>query len=179
MQLNLKLNARFQPKHRFELEDALQEILQKRQMGEITGGGTALAPDGEITGCDIEIRLDSEEAAALEWLIGLLNAIGIAKGSFLQGAGKDIPVGTLEGAGIYLNGTDLPKEIYQENDVNELIAQLEKAVEGVGRMYSYRELSAYTALYFYGSSFAKMTACMRPILNTHPLCQQCRLEQIA
>ncbi len=26
MNLTLKLNARFQPKHRFELEDALQEI---------------------------------------------------------------------------------------------------------------------------------------------------------
>lgn len=26
MYLTLKLNARFQPKHRFELEDALQEI---------------------------------------------------------------------------------------------------------------------------------------------------------
>jgi hypothetical protein len=27
MQLVLNLNARFQPKHRFELEDALQEII--------------------------------------------------------------------------------------------------------------------------------------------------------
>lgn len=42
MQLVLHLNARFQPKHRFELEDALQEILQKNQAGEITGGGTSL-----------------------------------------------------------------------------------------------------------------------------------------
>ncbi len=29
MQLILLLNARFQPKHRFELEDALQEIFRK------------------------------------------------------------------------------------------------------------------------------------------------------
>ena len=34
MDLTLKLNARFQPKHRFELEDALQEILEKEQAGE-------------------------------------------------------------------------------------------------------------------------------------------------
>lgn len=32
MYLTLKLNARFQPKHRFELEDALQIILEKEQM---------------------------------------------------------------------------------------------------------------------------------------------------
>ena len=41
MHLNLKLNARFQPKHRFVLEDALTEVLEKQQLGEITGGGTA------------------------------------------------------------------------------------------------------------------------------------------
>lgn len=29
MELILKLNAKFQPIHRFELEDALQEILEK------------------------------------------------------------------------------------------------------------------------------------------------------
>lgn len=33
MQLVLHLNARFQPKHRFELEDALQEIFQKIKRG--------------------------------------------------------------------------------------------------------------------------------------------------
>ena len=49
MYLTLKLNARFQPKHRFELEDALQEILAEKQLGEIAGGGTAQKPDGEIT----------------------------------------------------------------------------------------------------------------------------------
>lgn len=30
MEITLKLNARFQPVHRFELEDALQEILEKK-----------------------------------------------------------------------------------------------------------------------------------------------------
>lgn len=57
MNLRLKLNARFQPMHRFELEDALQEILSKEGLGEITGGGTAQNPDGEIAYCDIDIHL--------------------------------------------------------------------------------------------------------------------------
>lgn len=35
MDLTLKLNARFQPKHRFELEDALQEILEKSRQGRL------------------------------------------------------------------------------------------------------------------------------------------------
>ena len=75
MYLTLKLNARFQPKHRFELEDALQEILTEKQLGEITGGGTAQKPDGEITCCDIEIHLTGEQPEDVQWLAGLLNRI--------------------------------------------------------------------------------------------------------
>ena len=48
MQLILHLNAGFQPKHRFELEDALQEIFQTNKAGEITGGGTLRKENGEI-----------------------------------------------------------------------------------------------------------------------------------
>ena len=85
MHLNLKLNARFQPKHRFVLEDALTEVLEKQQLGEITGGGTAQNPDGEIAYCDIEIDLAREDMAGVEWLAGLLNRMGIPKGFVLQG----------------------------------------------------------------------------------------------
>lgn len=57
MQWILKLNARFQPIHRFELEDALQEIFQREGMGEVIGGGTAQNADREIISCDIEFDL--------------------------------------------------------------------------------------------------------------------------
>lgn len=56
MKLLLHLNARFQPKHRFELEDALQEIFEKNNAGEVTGGGTLLKENGEVESCDIEIE---------------------------------------------------------------------------------------------------------------------------
>ncbi len=48
MQWILKLNARFQPIHRFELEDVLQEIFQREGMGEVIGGDTVQNADGEI-----------------------------------------------------------------------------------------------------------------------------------
>ena len=96
MDLTLKLNARFQPKHRFELEDALQEILEEAQAGEITGGGTAQNPDGEIAYCDIDIHLTEDNPERLNWLVSLLNTIGIPKGSILQGTDPEIEVGTLE-----------------------------------------------------------------------------------
>lgn len=178
MQLVLHLNARFQPKHRFELEDALQEIFQKNQAGEITGGGTSLMKNGEIASCDIEIDF-SDSQKSLEWLVNLLNTIGIPKGSVLQGTEAPIPVGTLEGLAIYLNGTDLVGEIYNTCDINYVIEQLEQAIEGIGHMYSYRELNEFTALYFYGTSFLEMRKKMNSFVLSYPLCQKCRIEQIA
>jgi hypothetical protein len=172
MDLTLKLNARFQPKHRFELEDALQEILEKEQAGEVTGGGTAQNPNGEIAYCDIDIYLTEDTPERLNWLVSLLNTIGIPKGSVLQG-------GTLEGLAYYSNGADLPDEIYQTCDINYVIEQMEQAMEGIGRMYSYWEGSTYTALYFYGTSFAEMKEKIEPFIASYPLCQKSRIEQIA
>lgn len=179
MDLTLKLNARFQPKHRFELEDALQEILEGKQLGEITGGGTAQNPDGEIAYCDIEIHLTNDKPETVKWLEGLLNAIGIPKGSVLQGVEPEIEVGTLEGLAYYSNGVDLPAEVYKTCDINYVIEQMEQAMEGIGHMYSYWEGAAYTALYFYGTSFEEMKKKIQPFIAFYPLCQKSRIEQIA
>ncbi len=179
MNLTLKLNARFQPKHRFELEDALQEILEQNNMGEVTGGGTAQNPDGEIVYCDIEIYLANDEQDSVNWLVGLLNRIGIPKGSVLEGLENDIEVGTLEGLAYYSNGVDLPEEVYKTCNINYVIEQMEQAMDGIGRMYSYWEGAEYTALYFYGSSFAEMKQRIAPFIAGYPLCQKSRIEQIA
>lgn len=179
MNLTLKLNARFQPMHRFELEDALQEILEQNNMGEVTGGGTAQNPDGEIAYCDIEIYLAKDEQESVNWLVGLLNAIGIPKGSVLQGLEADIEVGTLEGLAYYSNGVELSEEVYKTCDINYVIEQMEQAMDGIGRMYSYWEGAVYTALYFYGSSFEEMKRRIEPFIATYPLCQKSRIEQIA
>lgn len=178
MKIILHLNARYQPKHRFELEDALQEILGNNNAGEVTGGGTLLKENGEIESCDIEIEF-REDQKSLEWLVSLLNKIGIPKGSVINGVDLPINVGTLEGLAIYLNVTDLPEEVYASCDVNILIEKLEQAVDPIGSMYSYRELDEFTALYFYGVSFSAMKEKMESIILTYPLCQKCRIEQIA
>lgn len=179
MDLVLKLNARFQPKHRFELEDALQEILEKKQMGEVTGGGTAQNPDGEIAYCDIDIHLEEDKQDNVKWLADLLDRMGIPKGSVLQGEELEIQVGTLEGLAYYSNGTDLSDEVYRTCDINYVIEQMEKAIEGIGHMYSYWEGTTYTALYFYGSSYEEMKRKIESFIAQYPLCQKCRIERIA
>ena len=179
MNLTLKLNSRFQPKNRFELEDALQELLEKAHMGEVTGGGTAQNPNGEIAYCDIEICLINDEAGSVEWLVDLLNRIGIPKGSLLQGVEPEMEVGTLEGLAYYSNGVDLAPEVYQTCDINYVIEQMELAMDGIGRIYSWWEGPVYTALYFYGSSFEEMKEKIEPFIAQYPLCQKSYMEQIA
>ena len=148
-------------------------------MGDVTGGGTAQNSEKEIIYCDIELKLVNDEPDSIKWVVDLLNAIGIPKGSVLQGLEPEIQVGTLEGLAYYSNGIDLPEEVYQTCDINYVIEQMELAMEGIGRMYSYWEGAKYTALYFYGSSFSEMKQKIEPFIATYPLCQKSRIEQIA
>ena len=81
MELTLNLNSRLQPMHRHDLEDALQGILEKVNLGEVMGGGTLLNPEtGEIVSCDIEIHLNDDKQESIDRLVELVNKIGIPKG---------------------------------------------------------------------------------------------------
>lgn len=181
MEVVLKLNARLQPMHRHELEDAIQGVLEKEQMGEVTGGGTVQNPDGEIVSCDIDIHLAGDKWDHVSFLVNLLNRLGIPNSSALLGIDRKfrVEVGTLEGLAYYLNNTDLPDVVYETCDINHVVEQMELAMKGIGGLYSYWESDAYTALYFYGNSYSEMKQKIEPFVATYPLCQESRIEQIA
>ncbi len=80
--------------------------------------------------------MEEDVSKNISRLVGLLNAIGIPKGSVLKGE-KEISIGTLEGLAYYLNGTELSREVYQNCDINYVIEQMEAKIQGIGRMYSY------------------------------------------
>ena len=105
--------------------------------------------------------------------------IGIPKKSSLNWNGNSIEVGTLEGLAYYSNGQDLSEEVYATCDINYVIQQMESAMDGIGRMYSYWEGQKYTVLYFYGTSFIEMKKRVEPFLAKYPLCQKSKIEQIA
>lgn len=182
MELTLNLNSRLQPMHRHDLEDALQEILEKEKLGEVMGGGTLQNPQtGEIISCDIEIHLNDDKQDSINRLVELVNKIGIPKGSALLCMTPEfkIEVGTLEGLAYYSNGTELPDEVYESCDINHVMEQMESAMESIGSFYSYWEGNEWTALYFYGISFAEIKQKIEPFIASYPLCQKCRIEQIA
>lgn len=179
--VTLQLNARFLPLDRAELEDAMEKVLERLELGEINGGGTMQLPSGEVKFCDIEINLKDDSKETIDMLVKIINHFGVPKGSKIHtySSELELPVGEQEGYAIYLNGTDLPAEVYASCDVNYVVEQMNNLMGTDGTMYSYWQGSRETALYFYGTSYEKMKAAVAGFVAKYPLCQKCRVEQIA
>ncbi len=178
-----QLNARVQPIDRGEyFEDPLNDVLQSLGLGEVTGGGTQMAdePDG-IAYCDVEIMVNDASEATVMKVIETLEELGAPRGSLLKFSSEtdDIEFGKLEGMALFLNGTDLPAEVYAESDVNEIISRCNELLEGIGRFRGYWEGSRETALYFYGGSFEAMKSAVADFIDSDPGCALTRVVQIA
>ena len=178
-----RLNARVQPIDRGDYyEDPLNDLLKQSNLGEVTGGGTQLADEpAGIEFCDIEILVDDVTEDTTRGLIERLEFIGVPKGSrlILGRDGTELPFGKQEGLGLFLNGSDLPDEVYAESDVNHVIEECDQSMGDGGSFKGYWEGSRETALYFYGDSFAEMKAAIASFVAAYPLCQDARVEQIA
>ncbi|ELE6572945.1 hypothetical protein RMQ49_004440 [Vibrio parahaemolyticus] len=176
------INARIQPMHRAEIyEDPLDEVLSQNSIGEVSGGGTLQSQSGEIEHCDVEIQVNNSNEETVEVIRSLLENLGVPKGSKLkvEATNSEIEFGTLEGLAIYLNGTDLDTEVYENSDSNYVYSELERLTQGIGKVYSYWQGPKETAFYLYGNSFAQMKSQISGLVNSYPLCQKCRIEQIA
>ena len=105
----------------------------------------------------------------------------VPKGSkiVIEKTGKEIAIGTYEGIGIYLDGMNLPKEVYANNDVNELIEQLRIDLNDQGETLRYWQGAEKTALYFYNSSFEIMKKQISHVIDIHRLCENAKIIQIA
>ncbi|MDJ0936041.1 MAG: hypothetical protein QNJ06_17875 [Kiloniellales bacterium] len=177
-----RLNARAQPLDRYEVyEEGLTEMLESRGLGEVSGGGTQMTDSGEVAFCDIEIVLPDLSDTALDELRQCLEALGAPKGSafILEPDDREIAFGLNEGLAVYLNGTDLPDEVYETCDLDTVYEEFGKLLGAQGRVQSHWQGPIETALYLYGPSCAAMRAAIQPFLASYPLCQKARLEQIA
>lgn len=177
----LQVNARCQPLDRDQWEDPLAEWLQEENHGDITGGGTMLDANRRIEYCDTEMVLATTDSRFLSLLIAKLEELGIPKGSKLQLSNPDrvIPIGQTEGLALFLNGSELPDEVYQSSDVNVVIEKLMEALGDTVKIRSYGEYETETALYFYGESFSDMQNRISRVVASEPLCEKCRVVQDA
>jgi hypothetical protein len=177
-----QLNARLQPLDRGDIfEDPLDDTLQDIGLGEVTGGGTLQSNEGWVQQCDIEMDLPEADPETLRKIADRLEALGAPKGSKLlvEETGTEMPFGKSEGLAIYLNGTDLEDWVYQKSDVNYVIAELDRLLGTAGKYCSYWDGPTETALYIYGPSADAMRELIVPLIDTYPLCEGARIEQIA
>lgn len=175
--ISLQLNARLQPIHRFDLEDMIEEVLQENKAGEVVGGGCLCMPTGEISSCHIDFEIAGNK---VDGFLTFLHQIDeIPKGSVVNVNDKTIEMGCAEGLALYLNGTDLDIAVYRQYDINELIESLDNALGDIVVITSYWEGNDVTAIYFYGEKYSKMENVILPITKEHPLCEKCKIEQIA
>jgi hypothetical protein len=180
--LTAQLNHRIMPIDRGDLyEDPLDEMLKAEGLGEVTGGGTAMQESMEIDYVDIEIELSDDSPSTLARVIAFLENAGAPKGSqlIMHDGGDTISFGQREGLGLYLNGTDLPDSVYEDEDINDVQEELDELLKGVSSFDAYWEGSTETALYAYGASFDAIKAVIDPYVAKHPLCQLARIVQIA
>jgi len=180
----LKLNSRLQPIHRHPIEDTIGDALEKLGCGEVIGGGTSLEKKGgEVEYCDIAISLTENSTDCINKLLKILDDIPVPKGSvlFSTDEGNDYrqELGTLEGLALYLNGTDLPADVYENYDINVVIEELDNLLGDEGVMLSHQDGKTETALYYYGKSFSKMKELITTVIKDHPLCQKYKIKQIA
>lgn len=176
-----RLNARAQPLDRGDVfEDPLNEILEVAGTGQVTGAGTQLGEEGEIEFCDLEIMVPEASDAAIGAIREALERLGAPRGSKLiwNDGASELEFGAFEGLAVYLNGTDLPDEVYAQSDVNFVYDELGRLLGDEGRVVSHWDGPRETALYLYGRSADTMLSRIRPFLDSYPLCQKARIVTI-
>lgn len=180
----ITLNDKIQPIDRGDFyEDPLDEFIKQKQIGEITGGGTMQAENGEIEFVDIEIQLnhgvDSKNAS--ETILEFLKTKNPPKNSKLkiESTNEDIPFGTSEGLGIYLDGQNLEPETYEKCDSNFVVSEIKRLIGDESEIVRFWEFPEKTALYFYGKSYEEMKEQIKNFVNEYPLCKNAEIKQIA
>lgn len=184
--VHVTLNARVMPLVRGDrFEDPLEEILGgKFREVAVTGSGTLLGEKYEPSGCDISLTVKGNPEEVTAAIVAALERLGAPKGSTIRVTGADgqdrvTKFGVTEGIAIYLNGIDLPEEVYRTSDVNELVARLDRSLGDAGERLSHWSGPSETALYYYGPSATAMRELVTGVLADHPLGQLSRVVQIA
>ncbi len=179
-----QLNEKVMPIDRgIVYEDPIDEFLKERKLGEVTGGGTLQEKTGELSYCDIEIQLSTNnvDMTVIAEIIERLENIGAPKGSkiIIEKTKEEIPFGKKEGLALYIDGENLPKEVYEQSDINFVLSEIHRLTNIEPNADRFWEGEKETALYFYGQSFEQMKSQISDFVDTYPLCKGARVVQIA
>ncbi|MGY3213066.1 hypothetical protein [Mucilaginibacter sp. HD30] len=178
-----QLNDKIMPIDRGEVyEDPLDGLLKQKFYGEVSGGGTQLESNNEVSYCDVEIRLNiNPSTEMINEIISKLESLGAPKGSklIIENSGEKIPFGKLEGLAIYLDGVNLSDEVYKNSDTEAIDKKIKNLTGIQTDVIRYWQGNTETGLYFYGESFTDMNNSITEFVNSDPECENARIVQVA
>ena len=155
-------------------EDPLHDTLEAAGIGRVTGGGSQLTEDGRIAFVDIEIELLDLDGA-LNTAVEALERAGAPRGSEIQLDAKVLrEFGAAECVAVYLDGVNLPQEVYAELDFDELISALDGAA-GAGSYRGHWQGPEETGLFFFGPNAEELFTRLQPPLQALPVAQNARV----
>ena len=164
-------------------EDPLEAVLEGKGLGSVSGGGTQYSLEYEIEHVDLDVEL-TVEAEGLDEALHVIKTVlemgGAPVGSELRyekdGREAVIPFGTNEGLAIYLDGLDLPPEVYENSGINALADEINAALEpDLGSIRGSWAGPTETAVYVYGTDAEAIYAKLDALLHWYPLCQNARV----
>jgi len=163
-------------------EDPLADALSEKGFGEVDGGGTMQSKEGEILYIDVHMYLSNPDES-IPFVTRILEKQGAPKGSKLKiyegnEVAREIPFGVREGFAIYLDGVNLPDEVYRDSDSNVVMSEIDKLLDGHGEIEAHWQGPTETALYVYGDSIAKMKPLIQGFMESYPLCKGARIVDL-
>ncbi|NYF09744.1 hypothetical protein HDC94_000900 [Leifsonia sp. AK011] len=168
----VQLNARLQPIHRGDLEDAIVEKLGASIPSlTVVGGGSAVDKDGRITSCGIELMLlKSSLELALTELASALVEFGVPRGSILVTPPKrTIKVGQSEGLAVTfprISRVDFEdaRALQHNEELDRAMELLKPALRAHGRVWSWQILRDEADLVIYGDDSEALRDIIRDTL---------------
>lgn len=165
-----------EPMDRGRYEDPLSELLESKGLGQVTGGGSQLDPQGGIAFADIEVALLNLDGA-LDIVTETLERLGAPEGSELLDATDDRVLRTFgkhQCLAIYLDGVSLPDDVYASLDFSAVLAEL-GAAAGDNSYHSNSQGAEETGLFFFGDNAEEMFRRVDPVLRKLPIGQNARV----
>ncbi len=182
--ITVEINDKIKPIDRGDVyEDPMDDFLKAKKLGELCGGGTILEKNGEISFCDLQFQLFSDNPGKelIEIIINKLESLGAPKGSKLinEKDGKKIVFGKLEGLGLYLDGINLSDEVYSTADPFYVVSEVKKLASIASDVIREWTGETETGFYFYGDSFQEINEAIKSFIESYPLCKDARIVRVA
>jgi hypothetical protein len=127
----------------------------------------------DLLSCDIEVSLANDARKGMRIVIDALDRLAAVEAR--RRGGEPVAFGLMQGVGLYLNGTDLPDEVYATSDVNALVDTVSAAVGDAGHLESWFEGSRETAFYYYGRSAETIGERISAATADQPLAERARI----